>query len=306
MYRTFRDCCGEAWRTHGSWGVARLWGVVFCDLVVTVSSEQSTAWVKGLCRLFGLEKEYVMNNLLSFDVALRTDIGCTRANNEDNVNSIVPQDLQLLQKKGALFVVADGMGGHEHGEVASKIAVDEVGARYYQGGEDVADALTQAIKYANTLVYKGADDAQKGMGSTCIAAVVQGSAAYIANVGDSRAYIVRDGEVRQISRDHSWVEEQVHAGIITEEQARTHAQRNVITRCLGSQEDVEVDLFIEPVQMGDILVLCTDGLSSLVRNEELREVVETYSSEESVERLIAQAKERGGPDNITALVAKIN
>lgn len=306
MLQTFRDCCREARREQGMWGMTRLWGVVLCDLVVSVSSEHSKAWAARLRRLVGLEEEYaMMSHLLNFDVALRSDIGCKRANNEDNMVSVVPQDAQMLQEKGALFVVADGMGGHERGEVASKITVDEVKNHYYQSNEDIASALVQAIKHANERVYQGAVKPGE-MGSTCIAAVVHGDSAYIANVGDSRAYIVRGGEVRQISRDHSWVEEQVREGKLTEEEARTHEKRNVITRCLGTQGDVEVDLFTEAVQTGDILVLCTDGLSSLIDNKELCEIVENYSSEESVERLIARANERGGPDNITAIVAKIS
>jgi serine/threonine protein phosphatase PrpC len=143
------------------------------------------------------------------------------------------------------------------------------------------------------------------MGSTCIAAVLLGEHVYVANVGDSRAYIVREGQARQISLDHSWVEELVREGRITPDQARGHGLRNVITRCIGTQEQVEVDIFTEAVQDGDVLVLCTDGLSGLVEDDEISAIVEQYGPQESASHLIACANERGGTDNVTAIVAKV-
>src|SRR5579875_1988708 len=180
---------------------------------------------------------------------------------------VIPKDPQVMTKKGALFIVADGMGGHAAGEVASEIAVDTVSNTYYQDdSEDVAASLLQAIKRANTLIHQRAAEnmLRSGMGTTCVSAVLRGSMAYIANVGDSRAYLVRKGKVRQVSQDHSWVEEQVRAGLLTRDQARSHAQRNVITRSLGTQTDVDVDIFAEHLEEGDTLVLCCDGLSGLV------------------------------------------
>src|SRR5438067_9710128 len=129
--------------------------------------------------------------------------------------------------------------------------------------------------------------------------------AYIANVGDSRAYIVRGGQVKQVSQDHSWVAEQVRAGLLTEDQARTHAQRNVITRCLGTQADVEIDVFPEQLEEKDALVLCTDGLSGLVSDDEIRRIVDQAQPQESVYHLVERANENGGPDNITAIVVSV-
>src|SRR5579859_4217138 len=143
------------------------------------------------------------------------------------------------------------------------------------------------------------------MGTTCVAAVLRGNMAYIANVGDSRGYLVRGGLVRQITQDHSWVAEQVRAGLLTEEQARTHAQRNVITRCLGTQPDVDVDVFIEPLQENDCIVLCTDGLSGLISDEEVMRIVNQSVPQESVYHLVERANENGGPDNITAIVVRV-
>lgn len=213
-----------------------------------------------------------------------------------------------MARKGALFIVADGMGGHAAGEVASEIAVDAVTNVYYQDdSDDAATSLLHAIKRANALIHQRAAEnmLRSGMGTTCVAAVLRGSTAYIANVGDSRAYIVRGGTVRQISQDHSWVAEQVRAGLLTEEQARTHAQRNVITRCLGTQSDVDIDVFPEPLEENDALLLCSDGLSGLVSDDEIQRIVEQAVPQESVYHLIERANENGGPDNITAIVIRV-
>ena len=246
---------------------------------------------------------------LRLDVAQLTDVGRKREHNEDNMAYVIPKDPQVMAMKGALFIVADGMGGHAAGEVASEIAVDSVSNAYYMDdNEDVATPLLQAIKRANTAIYQRAAEnmLRSGMGTTCVAAVLRGNMSYIANVGDSRAYLVRGNQVRQVSQDHSWVAEQVRAGLLTEEQARTHAQRNVITRCLGTQPDVEVDVFREPLQEGDCLILCSDGLSGLVSDEELLRIVEQSVPQESVYHLVERANENGGPDNITAIVVRVH
>jgi serine/threonine protein phosphatase PrpC len=245
---------------------------------------------------------------LRLDVAQLTDVGRKREHNEDNMAYVIPKDQQVMAKKGALFIVADGMGGHAAGEVASEIAVDTVSNVYYQDdNDDVATSLLHAIKRANALIHQRAAEnmLRSGMGTTCVAAVLRGNMAYIANVGDSRAYLVRKGQVKQISQDHSWVAEQVRAGLLTEDQARTHAQRNVITRCLGTQPDVEIDVFPEPLEESDALVLCTDGLSGLVSDDEIRRTVAQFAPQESVYHLIERANENGGPDNITAIIISV-
>jgi serine/threonine protein phosphatase PrpC len=241
-------------------------------------------------------------------VAQRTDVGLKRQHNEDNVAYIIPKDPQMLAKKGALFIVADGMGGHAAGEVASEIAVSTVSTLYYQDDEDNApECLLRSIKSANTVIFQTAMEQveHNGMGTTCIAAVLLGNTVYIANVGDSRAYLVRRGQVRQISQDHSWVAEQVRAGVLTEAEARSHELRNMITRSLGSLPEVEVDIFTEMVEEGDALVMCSDGLCGMVSDKEILTIVERYSLQESVYRLIERANARGGTDNITALVARV-
>ncbi len=249
-----------------------------------------------------------MSKQLRLDPAQLTDVGRKRPHNEDNMAYVIPKDPQVMARKGALFIVADGMGGHAAGEVASEIAVDTVSNVYYQDdSEDICVALLRAIKRANALIYQRAAEnmLRSGMGTTCVAAVLRGKIAYIANVGDSRAYLIRAGQAIQISQDHSWVAEQVRAGLLTEDQARSHAQRNVITRCLGTQPDVEIDVFPVELQEGDSLVLCTDGLSGLISDEELRTIVDQHQPQESVYLLVERANENGGSDNITAIVVRV-
>jgi PPM family protein phosphatase len=317
MASTFRACCREALREEGSWGLVRLSGSTICDLITTSIKEHLQTLLSRLKHLFGNQVPLVspagldamlLTAPLRLQVAQHTDIGCKRIANEDNLITVLPEDPQILQDKGALFVVADGMGGHAQGDRASELAVNTVREIYYQTeNEERAASLTHAIKQANALIYQenGACSPQTGMGTTCIAAVLQEKTLTVANVGDSRIYVIHEGQIRQISRDHSWVAEQVQAGLLTEEQARTHTQRNIITRALGTQAEVEIDVFEETVAEGDALILCTDGLCGLVKDEEMLQIVETYQPEESVQQLIARANAAGGPDNITAIVVRV-
>jgi len=243
--------------------------------------------------------------------ACSSDAGNVRRSepNEDCTLVLLLQRVyESIATPAGVFIVADGMGGHAAGEVASEIAVDTVSYAYYQeDGDDIAASLVHAIKRANTLIHQRAAEnmLRSGMGTTCVAGVLRGGVAYIANVGDSRTYLVRHGQVRQVSQDHSWVAEQVRAGLLSEEQARSHAQRNVITRCLGTQADVEVDIFAEPLEEGDSFVLCSDGLSGFVSDDDLRAIVNQYVPQESVYHLVERANENGGPDNITAIVVRV-
>ncbi len=248
------------------------------------------------------------SNPFNFAVAQRTDVGRKRQHNEDNVAYIIPKDEQLLATKGALFIVADGMGGHAAGEVASEIAVNTVCTLYYQDTDpNVPTNLMRAIKYANAAIHQRAsENAQhRGMGTTCVAAVLRGDTAFIANVGDSRAYLVRRGLVKQVTQDHSWVAEQVRMGNMTEEQAHMHEMRNVITRSLGPFPDVDVDIFAEQLEEGDALVLCSDGLSGMMTDIDILRIVESFSLRECVFRLVEYANAQGGADNITAIVTRV-
>lgn len=308
MMQTFRDCYREALRENGQLGIVRLWESILYDLATTALIEHVREFVT---KLKGKET-ITMVNQFSLNVAQLTDIGRKRESNEDNMISIVPDEMQVMTRKGALFVVADGLGGHSKGEVASEMAVRLVREAYYQDENDeIGAALRHAVEHANALIYQANQaqtepaDKEHIMGTTCVAAVLHGDTVYVANVGDSRAYIVRAGQVKQVSQDHTPEAEQVRAGLLTEEQARAQSG-NKITRCLGEKLGVEVDVFTEPVQQGDILVLCTDGLSKTISDAEIGKVVQQFEPQESVQRLIELANEQGGPDNITAVVARVS
>ncbi len=316
MSLTFRDGCRETLREEGVWGLARLCGLTLSDLVTTSFKEHMKALLLRLKQLIGLntalEPALLLTAPLRLQVAQHTDVGCKRMVNEDNLITVLPEDPQILRNKGALFVVADGMGGHTHGERASELAVTTVREAYYQSASvDNAASLAQAIRQANTRIYAenmlrpDVIDTQTSMGTTCIAAVLQEKTLFVANVGDSRVYVIHEGQIRQVSQDHSLVARLVLEGIITAEQANSHAQRNVIYRSLGTEAEVEVDLFEEHVEDGDALILCTDGLCGLVEDAEMLRIVETYEPEECVKQLIAHANAAGGPDNITAVVVRV-
>jgi protein phosphatase len=195
------------------------------------------------------------------------------------------------------------MGGHTAGEVASSMGVDTILTSYYDSqNTDYPAALVQAFQQANERIYA---QGQGSMGTTGVAALVLGQVLHVANVGDSRAYLVRQGRIHQISQDHSFVSEQVAAGVLTPEQARRSSYRNMITRALGHRPDVQVDTFKDTLQAGDIILLMSDGLHGLVEDTEIAQVVTDMSPDQAVKRLIEWANERGGTDNITVVVARI-
>ena len=239
--------------------------------------------------------------------------GQERDHNEDCFGIFIPDNAGVLKTMGALYIVADGMGGHQAGEVASAKAREVVFQEYYQpsGGtgalnEGLDARLRRAVRKANQAVYRmsEANMQRKGMGTTTVAAVVHGSEVHIANVGDSRAYLFRDGVLKQITRDHSFVQEQIDAGILTPEQARNHPQKNVITRAMGHREDIEVDTFGGAGQLrpGDKILLCSDGLTGPVPDDQIAATLRKYPIDQAVMHLIAQANANGGPDNITAVL----
>jgi serine/threonine protein phosphatase PrpC len=243
------------------------------------------------------------------DASVQTDKGCVREINEDSGRLVRPADPALLATKGLLVVVADGMGGHSAGEVASQMAADIVSRLYYETRAEPGAALRHSVEEANRRIHEAAaeDEAKHGMGTTCTALALCGGRAYVAHVGDSRLYMQRDGQLFQLSEDHSAVNEMVKLGLITREQARTHEDKNVILRALGTSPEVEVSV-LEPfaVRAGDRYLLCSDGLHDLVLEDEIAKVLtESEDIHAAGERLIELAKERGGHDNITVGIIAI-
>ena len=246
---------------------------------------------------------------LRLEVGQVTDIGRKRMANEDNFGTFVPSDRALLDHIGALFIVADGMGGHAKGEVASAIAVKTIIETYQtSGAPSLGERLVAALRQANAAIW---DEASRqvdhaGMGTTVVCGVVVGSELLVSNAGDSRAYLVRLGRAEQLTRDHSWVGEMIALGKLTVAEARRHRMRNVITRCLGGRPDLEVPLYPrQQLVPGDALVLCSDGLWGTMTDQEIGLLVSKFPPQMAAERLVALANERGGPDNITVIVVQV-
>ena len=243
---------------------------------------------------------------LALEVAHGTETGRSHRVNQDCLVTYVPSDPQK-HRRGNLFLVADGMGGHNAGGSASRLAVDVTVEEYYADAEEeVSASLTHAIEAANEAICQQAreNSALSNMGTTVVAAVVREQELHVANVGDSRAYLIRGEEIGQITLDHSWVAEEIRAGRMTPDEARTHPQRNLLTRALGLGAQVEVDIFQRNLETGDIIVLCSDGLTEYVKDGEIKETVNKYSSALATRRLVKLASDRGGSDDISVIVVK--
>jgi protein phosphatase len=252
-------------------------------------------------------------------VAGSTDVGLVRGNNEDSfliadlTNGGTAQRRSLEYEsgqRGSLFAVADGMGGAAGGEVASRMAVESIAsslrAAGYTNWTTFIAALKNAVEQANTLIHDKSRRTEnlRGMGTTITAAGIYGCSIAFAQIGDSRAYLIRNKTITQMTKDQSLVEELIGAGLLTPEQAKNHPQRNVITQALGSQEQLNVVLSTVELREGDWLILCTDGLSGKLEDVELGEIVEHCSSaEDACEKMVALARDRGGEDNITVIAA---
>lgn len=256
-----------------------------------------------------------MSQRYLLDIGSLSDVGLVREINEDALGifdeykEILDLSQDVVDRKGRLYAVADGMGGHVAGEVASQKAMDVLFKHYYEDMDiDLGRSLEQAFWAANAEIYAqaAANYDHSGMGTTLVAAVIQDDDLLIANVGDSRIYLIESGQARQLSQDHSWVSEQVEAGLLTDAEAQVHAYRNIITRSMGSRPDVDVDIFSRALKVSDAVLLCSDGLSNEVQATEMaRTLSEAEDSAEAAALLIDLANERGGHDNATAVVINV-
>lgn len=215
--------------------------------------------------------------------------------------------------ESGVFIVADGMGGHAAGEVASEMAVTIVGkALEHVAGEqdsDAAEIIRNSIVDANGQIFQRTlvEQDKRGMGTTATAMVINGVQYVLGQVGDSRAYLFRDDNLLQVTKDHSYVQEQVDAGYLTPEQARTHPYSNVITRCVGANAEVEPDIYFGTLHAGDVFLLASDGLTGMLEDEELLNIMNAgHSPGELVDSLIGEANRRGGLDNITVIIVRID
>lgn len=242
-----------------------------------------------------------------------SDVGRVRQRNED---------FFLIDDTTGLYIVADGMGGHAGGGRASRLAVEQVAREVTNNAGDTTappangditaskwtqNTLLKALKSANDMIHNESDTIEelRGMGTTATALYVKGNEITIAHVGDSRAYLIRDGSIMQITEDHSWVNEQVKAGFITPDEAKTHKFKNVITRSLGHEKDVQVDIFSLEIETGDHFIICSDGLTNLVEDSEILSTISQSPSQEGLGKLVEIANGRGGHDNITAVLVNV-
>ena len=231
-----------------------------------------------------------------------TDTGRVRYMNQDYIYSS-PEKVGSLPN---LFLVADGMGGHKAGDYASRYTVENLVVYLNRQGQgSPVMQLKTGIQAVNERLYEESRSREelRGMGCTLVAAVAEADTLYVANVGDSRLYVVNEKEIRQITQDHSLVEEMVRFGGLSREQARRHPDRNIITRAVGAEDDLKVDCFFVPLQEGDKVLLCSDGLTSMLEDEEIRRILESGEDTETcAQALVEAANNHGGRDNIAVII----
>jgi len=212
-----------------------------------------------------------------------------------------------------VFIVADGMGGHAAGEVASEMAVRiiarELGDVSSSTNAEAADLIRHSIIEANSAIFQRtlSEQDKRGMGTTATAMVVVGNTYLIGQVGDSRAYVLRDGTLLQLTKDHSYVQEQVDAGYLSPEEARTHPYSNVITRCVGANVDVSPDVYSGTLHVGDVYLLASDGLTGMIEDDDLMEIMQKVRDPQQLaDDLVDEANRRGGLDNVTVIVIRVD
>ena len=235
------------------------------------------------------------------EYAASTDVGMRRHNNEDSY-------IVNVSGNDKIFIVADGMGGHNAGEIASLEACRITESFVLEGKGNIDDVLRDGVVKANRDIYVRSceNDAMKGMGTTIDVCVIDGNKLHIAHVGDSRVYIVNNESIRRVTRDHSIVGMMLEEGSITEEEARVHPQRNYITRAVGSSANIEVDIICEEIHSGEWVLMCTDGLTNMIEREVLHSVIKNSDSvDDAAEELVRRAKENGGDDNITVILFRV-
>ena len=241
---------------------------------------------------------------LSFVSYSALDIGKRKKINEDSLLVHEPTDNKAYLKKGNLYIIADGVGGLSRGDIASKTAVENIKEYYYSfKSSNLKRSLSKAIKEANFEILSLSSEDDK-MCTTVVCLVIKENKIYVANVGDSRAYLLRDDKLTKLSQDHSYVAERVRAGELTEEEARVHPRKNIMLRCLGDSEKLKFDIFSYKILKEDKLLLCSDGLWGELSHGKLEELVK-IESEKAIIQLIEEANKAGGNDNISIILIDV-
>jgi PPM family protein phosphatase len=244
--------------------------------------------------------------VLKVEAAVATHAGRVRTGNEDTVSYVRPKSSEAMSERGCLAVLADGMGGNSAGEIASALACKLIDKEYFSIRGPAGEALKKAVELANKAIFERSieEDDLHGMGTTVVSFAVVREKAWMAYVGDSRLYLIRDHHIYRMTEDHSVVFELVSRGLLTPEGAHNHPDRNVLSRALGTKAQVEVSCWKEAfvVRTADRFLLCSDGLHDLVLDEEMLEIVCNNEANIAVEKLIGMANERGGYDNISVIL----
>lgn len=248
------------------------------------------------------------HSALSYHAVAITDTGCARDHNEDAVRFVRPAENHIRKKMGCLAIVADGMGGHASGEIASALAIDTISETYYEIVKDPIKALESASLKANNLIWQTAanDIKLKGMGTTCTAVAIIENQLNILHIGDSRAYLYKNGEVIQLSEDHTYVQELIKSGKITPDEARNHPDNNILTKSLGTANNRKCDVFLSQytLEPSDKLLLCSDGLYEYFSEEELSQYLSRQDLKEIAEELKEVVLEQGAHDNFSILLVE--
>ena len=242
-------------------------------------------------------------------VACKTDLGRVRENNEDKYEYFIPEDTNTIASRGSVFMVCDGMGGHAAGQIASELACKTfIDVYLNHPATEVEQALRAGVIAAHRYVSDvgQAVAARKGMGTTLSGLVIRQDTYYIAQVGDSRIYLLRDGVVTQLTHDHTWVDEMIRMGKLTPEEAENHPYKHVLTRAIGGEGPVEPDILVEKVEEGDVFLLCSDGLTNHVTDEQIRFFLGEHGPSEACWKLVGAALQGGGSDNCTVMIVRVD
>jgi protein phosphatase len=258
-------------------------------------------------------KASVSADIFSVEIGFASDVGLSREVNEDSLGVLRLQSTDPIEGKRVMLVVADGMGGHAKGEVASKLAVERMlkgVTRRLTGSEKgtLPDVLGEVAEATNKMTHEYSVEHPEcsGMGTTLTACLVDGSTIYGVHIGDSRAYLVGSKGIRKLTTDHTWVQQMVERGDLTEEQARVHPFRNVITKVVGTHPEIEPDVLVESVEDDQLLLLCSDGITGHLSGEEMLELAgSSHNPQEACDRMIRKSLYRGGADNLTVVIAPV-
>jgi len=235
-----------------------------------------------------------------------TDVGEIRKINEDSIVFVQPHNKSVLSEKGCLAIVCDGMGGHKSGEVASQIAVDKVSKYYYSSKTDIKESIKEAIIQAHKDIRKIAlrNSKHSNMGTTCTAAIIRDQSIYIGHAGDSRAYLINENKIKQLTKDHTYVQHLYDKGLISEEEMLRHPDRNIVTMVLGTQSEFkpEVHSYENVFCNDETLMICSDGLYEYIKDNEIKNILTKNEIATAAEMLVDTAKKRGGHDNISVII----